>query len=306
MNMSSSKASALLLPESPIALLTATTGEVMILISWWQSYPVYLHSPYSEIFFSISPIYWIGLILSVPSLLILAFKGNRAQTALAAVLIFLTLKASSYFFYSFSSGPDPFFQTLAGYYFSQGHIVPMFQNMYQWPAFFILASQFESVTGLPPALYVHIFVLIMGVLIPAAAFLIVEKRSVNAGAAVFGFTLLSFYFINYQYAPQVLAFPLVLLLIVVDFRVRPSGRRSFIQLLLFVAVCFTHAFVAVFYLLYSFAMMFWGRKSHTVSSWTLAFLFLGIYISGALLLHIFPSQCSRHFVKVPAPNVGHY
>ena len=291
-----SKVSESLSFDRPIALLTAIAGGILILISWWQSYPVYLHSAYSEIFFSISPIYWIGLVLSVPSLLVLSFKGSRAQIATAAVLIFLTLKASSYFFYYFSMGPDPFFQSLTDYYFSQGHIATSFQNIYQWPAFFILAKQFELVTGLPSRVYVHGFVLIMGTLIPASVFLLVEKRSVSAGAAVLGFTLLSFYFLNYQYAPQVLAFPLVLLLIVVDFRVRPSGRRSLIQLLLFLAVCFTHAFMAVFYLLYSFSVMFWGRRSHNVPSRTFTFLLLAIYISGLYFYTAFlPTAASTLF-----------
>lgn len=275
-----SKVSKLLSFDRPIALLTAIAGEFIILISWWQSYPVYLHSPFSEIFFSISPIYWIGLVLSVPSLLILSLKGTRPQVAVAAILIFLTLNTSSYFFYWFSYGPDPFFQTLTDYYFSQGHIVPMFQNIYPWPAFFILAKQFELVTSLPSRLYVQAFVLIMGVLIAASVFLIAQRRSVSGGAAVLGFTLLSFYFLNYQYAAQVLAFPLVLLLIVVDIRMPPSRRRSLIQLFFFLGACLAHAFMPVLYLLYSFAVMFWERRSDRGSNRNLTFLLLTAYISG--------------------------
>jgi hypothetical protein len=279
MNMSSSRnASVLFSFERPIAMALAIAGVLLVLVSWWQSYPLYLQSPYSEIFSSISPLYWIGLILVIPSLLVLTLKAKRVQAAVASVLIFLTLKASAYFFYPLSYGSDPFFQSLLGYYFSGGHI-SVFQQIYPWPAFFVLGKLFELVTGLPTAILAHTFVFVMGVLMVAGVLLVVERRSVNVGAAVFGFTLLSYYFLNYQFAAQVLAFALFLLLIAVDFRVRLSRSRSLLQLLLFASVCFTHAFIPVFYLLYSFSQMIWVRKSHIVPSMTSTLCFLAIYIS---------------------------
>ena len=68
------------------------------------------------------------------------------------------------------------------------------------------------------------------------------------------------------------------------------------QLLLFVAVCLTHAFMAVFYLLYSFAMMIWVRKSQIAPSRNLTLLFLAIYISGLYFYTAFlPSAASTLF-----------
>jgi hypothetical protein len=263
--------------KQSILLFSAIAGAVLILFSWWQSYPLYLRSADSDIFFSVNPLYWVGLALTVPSLLILSRIGNRTHTALSAVLIFLSLRSLSFFYY-FVPGPDQFFQPLAAYYVSDGHTVAIFQPLYAWPAFFILAREVELVTGLSSRIYAHLFVLLMGILIVMTVILVAERESVSSGAAVFGFGVLSFYFLNYQFAPQVLAFPLLLVLIAIDFRLRPSRGLSVLKLLIFVSVCFTHAFIPMFYLLFRVALRIWRRTESKLMTLALAVIYLTVLI----------------------------
>jgi hypothetical protein len=242
-----------------LALVSTAFGLFLIAVSWLMTYPILPGtSDPSSVFITISPFYWIGLAISVPSLL--AFRGSsRVQIASAAVLTFLLYFAFSFFFYS-PPGPDIWFQSLVSYYVSDGHIASAFQAAYPWPTFFLLGNLFQLVTGLPARILAHFFILVMGVMIPLAVFLIVGRRGTNAVAASFAFSVLGFYFLDFQFAAQTLALSLLMVLLATDFCIRASRPRTLVQIVIFISLCFGHAFLSAFYLLYLGWVFLFGRK----------------------------------------------
>lgn len=230
------------------AIASSAAGIFLLLVSWWMTYPLYLHSVSSEIFFAVHPTYWVALGLAVPSLFFLARSSpNRIYRAVACVLIFLVIVCSFSQFFNIPYASDPYFWSLSQYYISNGH-VSSFQTVYWQPSFFILANLFQLVTGLTIVTYQHLFLLFVGVLTALAVFLIADRKGVDSGGAMLAFSVLVFYFIDYQFAAQALVLPLVLLMIAID--VRPSRSRWFVQVVIFASACLVHAFFAVMYLLY--------------------------------------------------------
>jgi hypothetical protein len=237
-----------------LALFGACVGLALIIGSWGQSYPLHFASPESSIFDSLPTAYWMGIAIVIPSLVLLSRTSRRIQAAACSASIFLVLQKSLDIFYYYPPGSDQQFQQLEQYYVSQGHIVSVFQHAYRWPAFFILSNQFEIVTGLPARTSAHAFVLFVGLFISICVFLMVEAvpsaGTYGGGAALLGFSVLSYYFIDYQFAPQTFALSMIFLLVAIDVRLKSSRRKSLMQLVLFFSVCVTHAFLPVFYVLY--------------------------------------------------------
>lgn len=261
-----------------IALLLAIVGAAIIMFSWAESYPLYLQSGNSEIFFSIPSGYWFGFLLALPSLLALSYTAKRAQAAVASVSMFLLLFSLNFFYYT-PYGNDQFFQNLTLYYFGSqgGHISSVFQQEYRWPGLFLVAEQLHLVAALPLRCYVYLLFLLFGVLIATGVFLIVERRSLRPGAAMLGFALLSFNFLNYQFAAQTLALVLVLLFVATDLRLGVSQGRSVVQVILFTAACFTHLFFPVFLVIYRCLLMIRGRPPYERRG--VVALFLLIYVT---------------------------
>jgi hypothetical protein len=259
-------------------------GLFLVGVSWLMTYPILPRtSDPSSVFITVSPLFWVGLAISLPSLL--AFGGSdRVQIAGAAVLTFLLYFAFSFFFY-YPLGADIYFQSLVSYYVSEGHIASAFQAAYPWPTFFLLGNLFELVTGLPTRIFAHFFILVMGIVIPLALFLIVERRGINAVAASFAFSVLGFYFIDFQFAPQTLALSLLMLLLATDFSIRASRPRTLVQIVIFISLCFGHAFLSAFYLLYLGGVFLFGKKRgqgamERVTSTAVAFTgMIAIYIA---------------------------
>ncbi len=105
-------------------------------------------------------------------------------------------------------------------------------------------------SGLELANFEFLMYAIIGIMLTTALFIFATKQYKNGGfLAVVVFFIAMYYYLNYQFAPFTIAFLLMLLALALEGEKWNSGRM-FIILILFVGMTLSHAYVAVFYVLF--------------------------------------------------------
>jgi len=228
-------------------------GIILMVYSWYLSYPLSIDFPDDFVFNHMSPLYWFSLPLVLASmyLMTITFKSNSLKWIIAIGLV-MTICSLSYFYYMLPGSDSNYFRGLTEYFIRTKDLDPLKPNhsYFQWPSFFLLADMATSVSGLELANFEFLLYAIIGFLLATALYVYASKSYKNGGfLAVAAFFVAMFYFLNYQCVPFSLAFGLLFLLFMLETR-QKSFNVILTMLVLFTAISFAHAFVPLFFVLY--------------------------------------------------------
>jgi hypothetical protein len=279
-----------------ILLLPFCIGLILIIYSWYFSYPIAVDSVNDSIFNHISFFYWIGLPLLLSSIYLIAITSK--STLLKWVLTvgcLIALYSLAFFYYSISSSDAMYFRGLELNFINTKNLDISLDMYYQWPGFFILSYITTSITGLSVVSYEFVLFLLIGLIFGTALFVYASKIDGKIGfLSVLIYFIVMFYFLNYQAVPFSLAFGLLLIL----FMLESEGKNRFAVPTLFIFICIslTHSFVPLFFILYTLI-----RMVLTKSDYYLKFFFLTLSIY--LLLQILTGQFSFAANIITAMNL---
>lgn len=227
-------------------------GISLIAYSWFISYPVTNISANNPIISHVSIVYWFSLPLTLASALVIAATSkNQNLKWVMTVSIVLLIYSLSYFFYRLPGSDSTYFRGLTESFMNTNNLNPFTYSRYyfQWPSFFLLSDITVTISGLELANVEFLFYTILGFLMATALYVNASKVFRKGGfLAVVAFFMALFYFLNFQYVPFSLAFALLLILIMLE-----SDQSNYsipIKLVLFAGLTFTHAVVALFFVLY--------------------------------------------------------
>jgi hypothetical protein len=198
------------------------------------------------------------------------------------------------YFYYYVPGPDSFFLNLAPAYLSNGFTNPQATAVYAWPGLFLLTHILSDVTTLPLNVVVSIFYFSIGFVLASMVFFIVTRHGLNGFWGVVAFSIIGFFFLNYQFAPQTLGLAFVMILLYIDYAWGKSQAGMVMELTLVVATALSHPFMLLYYAAYLFTRTFRTRRylTRTIFSITVALvvnLFLAYPIFSENTLRVFSS-----------------
>jgi hypothetical protein len=239
--------------KNKLLLLPFFAGLVLMVYSWWISYPSSINSIDDVIFNHVPVLYWISLPLLLTSMCMMAlsFKNNYWKWIMAVCCV-MTLYSIFYFYHTLPTSDANYFRGLTENFIRTKNLDPWqpIHIYYQWPSFFILANVATLVSGLELATYEFLLFTIIGFLLATALYVYASKAYAHGGfLAVLAFFIAMLYFLNYQAVPFSLALGLLFLLFMLEIR-RKSGNVILAMLVLYVSISIMHAFVPLFFVLY--------------------------------------------------------
>lgn len=248
-----------------LILLPLFVGLALFVLSWWQTYPLYVTNVNGLIFDRISVLYWIALPTILVSLfvLIITMKDDRAK-CLATVCIVAFMYSLTYFYSSTPGSDSHAFRGLTEYFIKTGDLNPAVPNhlYFNYPSFFVLGKLAVETSGMSLTSFEFILYTAMGSLMAVALYKYFSSRYKYGGfVAVAAFFIPMTYYLNYQYAPFTLAFTLLLILLMVESSISYTKEKLILETILFTGMVFTHAFVPLFFILYELITYAFDGKS---------------------------------------------
>ena len=241
------------LEKNKFLLLPLTVGIMLVVYSWFLSYPLSIDYLGDFVFNHISVLYWFGLVLTLASMYMIAVTSRRSSLKWTMTIgIVMTMYSLSYFYYMLPGSDSQSTRGLTEFFIRTRNLDPSQpgHSYFQWPSFFISANTITSVSGLGLATIEFLFYAIIGFLLVTTLYVYASKVSKNGGfLAVIVFFVVMFNFLNYQFVPFSFAFGLLLLLFMLESRRRSSGM-TIAMLVLFVGITLMHVFVPIFFILY--------------------------------------------------------
>lgn len=252
------------LEKNKLLLFPFFIGIMLMVYSWYSSYPLSIDSLGDFVFNQVSLLYWFSLPLLLTSMYMIAVKsrGNSLKWIIAVGLV-MTMYSLSYFYYMLPGADSRYFRGLTEYVIETNDLTPFkpYHVYFEWPSFFILGKMFTSLSGLGLIPFEFILYAIIGLLLVTALYKYVHKAYKNGGfMAVAGFFLMMFYFFNFQCAPFSLAFASLFLLLMLEAHVIEIRERTITMVILFIGMTFTHAFVPLFFVLYELMLYLLSRN----------------------------------------------
>lgn len=252
------------LEKNKLLLFPFFIGIMLMVYSWYLSYPLSIDSLGDFVFNHISPLYWVSLPLMLASMYLMAVTSkSNFWKWIISVGIVMTIYSLSYFYFMLPGSDSQYFRGLTEYHIKTNDITPFkpYHTYFEWPSFFLLGNIATSLSGLGLIHFEFILYAIIGFLLVTALYVYFSKVYKKSGfIAVVAFFIMMFYFLNYQGVPFSLAFGLLLLLLILETNVIESRERTFTMVILFVGMTFTHAFVVLFFVLHEFVRYILGRN----------------------------------------------
>ncbi len=237
----------------PLAL-----GAILMLFSWFSSYPLLVNSVDDYVFNHLSIVYWFSLVISLTSMfLIAATSKNNTLKWVMTVAIVATMFSLSYFYSSPPTSDANLFRGLNENFANTKSldVVSYRQSYFQWPSVFILSYIATAISGINLATFEFLMYGLLGLLLTTTLYLYFSKSFKNgAFVAVIAFFIVNSNYLNYQFAAYTIALCLLFLLFILDTK-RSSSSVTLTMLLLFFAITITHAFVPLFFAI--FLLMNW-------------------------------------------------
>jgi hypothetical protein len=239
--------------KNKLLLLPFFAGLVLMVYSWWISYPLSINSVDDVVFNHVPVLYWISLPLLLTSMCMMALSSeNNYWKWIMAVCCVITLYSLFYFYRTLPTSDANSFTGLTENLIKTKNLDPSQpnHNYYQWPSFFILANIATLVSGLELATYEFLLFTLIGFLLATALYVYASKAHTHGGfLAVLAFFIVMLYFMNYQAVPFSLALGLLFLLFTLETQ-KKSSSVMVAMLVLYLSISITHAFVPLFFALY--------------------------------------------------------
>ena len=241
-------------------------GLVLIFYSWHVSYPVSIDSPYDFVFNHISPLYWLGFSLFLGSLYIISsMVKSRNLKLIACVSIVAAIFSLRCFYYSLPGSDVHFSRGLMEYYMQTSDLDPSkpFHAYFKWPLFFILNQVTHSITGLKMMHFEFVLFAILGILYITSLFVYTSRFSKDGNfLAIVAYFIVLYRFLDYQFAPFSLALGFLYILFMFETHTFKTREVKVVSMMIFTIMTLVHPFMAVFFILYTFAMYVTGRNKY--------------------------------------------
>ena len=240
--------------KNKLLLLPFFAGLILMVYSWYLSYPLSINSVDDFVFNHISILYWFSLPLLLASMYMIAVTSkNNYLKWILSVGILVTLYSMSYFYYMLPSSDARYFRGLTEHFIETKNLSvsqPQY-SYYQWSSFFILSYIATSVSGLTLANFEFQLYALIGFLLATSLYVYASKAYKSGGFIMVVAFLVSMFtlFLNYQCVPFSLALVLLFLIFMLETQQRSIGL-TITMLVLFTSISITHAFVPLFFVLY--------------------------------------------------------
>jgi hypothetical protein len=279
------------LRKEKLVIIPMCIGLVLVLSSWYSSYPLYIDSRLDFVFFHISPLYWLGLPLLLGSLYVMASWIKNKYAILVICICIVMSMYSLNFFYYFSPGSDvQHFRGLTEYFIKTNdlHVTRENHMYYQWPSFFILAQIVQSLTGIEAIHYEFVLYVVLGVLYVTCLYIYASRFS-KSGAyiTVIAYFICTYWFLFYEAAPYSLALGLLFLLFMLETFSKKNRELAVVRAVVFVSMSFLHPFLSSFFAAYMFAAYLLDRNKKD-SRFLLFTLVFYIAVSVYCTVYFFP------------------
>lgn len=241
--------------KNKLLLFPLLVGIILMVYSWYLSYPLSIDSVQDSVFNHVSIFYWVSLSLVLTSMYMIAitFKSDSLKWIMVVGIV-LTMYSLSYFYYFLPGSDSRYIRGLTEYFSATKNLNPsqLGKMYFQWPSFFILADVTSSISGLtlPNVEFLGYAIICFLIVTPLYKFFL--KTYKNGGfLAVIAFFIVMFNYLNFQFVPYSLAFGFLLLLFMLENRQRNFSRGLTIaELVLFTSISITHAIVPFFFILF--------------------------------------------------------
>ena len=114
-------------------------GIVLMVYSWYLSYPLAIDSPGDFVFNHVSLLYWFSLPILLTSMYMIALtsKSNSLKWIISIGIV-MTIYSISYFYFMLPGSDSQYFRGLTEYFIKTKDLDPLQPNhgYYQWPSFF--------------------------------------------------------------------------------------------------------------------------------------------------------------------------
>jgi hypothetical protein len=178
-------------------------------------------------------------------------KNNLLKWLLTLGFV-LTFFSLSYFFYQVPGSDCTVFSGLTKYSMKTMSLDPSQPNhtYFQWPGFFIIIEIANLVSGVELIQLQFLQYTIIAFLLTTTMYVYASKIWKNNGQlAVISFSILVFYFINFQAVPFSLALGLLFVLFMLEAQ-RKSSVTIILMVVLFICISLIHSFVPLFFVIY--------------------------------------------------------
>jgi len=232
-------------------------GIILVIISWYYTYPVYLSSIDDITFFQFYPSLWPGITLGLLGLFLMGYCcKHKIIMAICASLFPLLLYTYAFFFSYLTSSDCGAARGMFQVFKKTGinsEVIPYFE----FPTYFSLNEIIHQIVGVNDTGIAVISFILYGALLGLFLYLFfvnLKKLHYNQLMPlllVIIYFIGMFSFLNYQWAPQTLAlvyFSLLILILTYLLLDSPKIQWKFIIILFFISLLFTHAFIPVIFL----------------------------------------------------------
>ena len=253
----------MLLRKEIIVLSVFITGLLLIIFSWYKSYPIGVDSPFDFLPNHISPFFWIGVSVVCAALYIMAMLSKKNSLKLIATIgIILFLFSSAYFFWYMPGVDSQYFRGLTEYFNETGDLnfQSSYHSYYQWPIFFVF-SKIAFTLGLNPRFFEFILFGLFSFIYGVSLYSVFQKSSKDgAFLAVVSYFIIIWWYLDYQFVPFTLGFGFLLILFMLDSFENKKTATTLTILIIFAGITLIHSFVPLFFVSYVFIKYILGRE----------------------------------------------
>ena len=164
--------------KNKLLIIPFLVGLMLMVYSWYLSFPLSLNSVSDSIFNHVSILFWLSLPLLLTSMYLIAISfENRYWKWIMAVSFVITLYSIFYFYFTPSTSDAHFFRGLTENFIRTHNLnVSDWSHFYyQWPSFFILGYITTSVSGIELINYEFLLFTILGFLLSTALYMYVSR-----------------------------------------------------------------------------------------------------------------------------------
>jgi hypothetical protein len=260
-------------------LLFPFIGSLLLVIySWYISYPVSTTQVNDYIFNHISVFYWIGLPILIVSMFLISLTSNNAYVKWGmAIGIVTAMYSTVYFYFMMPTSDSQYFRGLNEFVLQSKNISfhETGKIYFQWPLLFIFTYLATGISGLSLNNFEFLVYWIIGFLMVTSIFVYASKFSKKAGIfLIVTFYIAMLYYLNYQFCAFSLAFSLLFILFLLSLH-RENPSLIVAMIFLFIAIALTHLYTPLFFILFLFAQFILTRDR---SKGILFLLFTAIYL----------------------------
>jgi len=233
-------------------------GIILIIISWYYSYPIYMSSVNDLTFSQFFPLLWPGIIFSLIGIFLVGYYSRNKILHILCCFLCPILLYITTFFFSYIASSDCGTAKSNFFVFQKVGIDPHVVTYFEFPNYFILNDILHQAVGFDVKGVAFISFSLYGILIALFLYLIYSKL-MEKNYQHLSFLLVIIYFIgmfsflNYQWAPQTLALIYTLVLIFISTYLLSESSEfkwKFLIILIFSSLVFTHAFLSIIFLLF--------------------------------------------------------